>query len=214
MSHDISGHRTEYDFAGLHETEANADPFQQFGSWFQQVLALDLKLANAMVLATADSEGRPAARYVLLKEYNSEGFVFYTNGLSQKGRHMAKNPHAALVFYWREMHRQVRIEGKVEQLAAGKADSYFASRPRGSQLSTWVAPQSEILPDREYLYTRVEQLTSQFESQVIPRPDDWHGYRVVPHMIEFWQGQENRLHDRLVYHRSDTGNWTMSRLAP
>jgi len=214
MSHDISGHRTEYDYAGLHETAANTDPFQQFGLWFQEVLALDLKLANAMVVATADSEGRPAARYVLLKEFSSAGFVFYTHALSQKGRQMAENPQVALVFYWKEMHRQIRIEGRVEQLTADKADSYFASRPRGSQISTWVAPQSEILPDREYLYARVEELTSQFDNQKIPRPEDWLGYRVVPHMIEFWQGQENRMHDRLVYHRSDNGDWMMSRLAP
>jgi pyridoxamine 5'-phosphate oxidase len=214
MSHDISAHRIEYDYAGLHETAANADPFQQFGLWFQQVLALNLNLANAMVVATVDRVGRPTARYVLLKEYSSAGFVFYTHALSQKGRQLAQNPHAALVFYWREMHRQIRIEGRVERLAAEKADSYFASRPRGSQISTWVAPQSQTLPDREYLYTRVEELSRQFDSRQIPRPEDWLGYRVVPDMIEFWQGQENRLHDRLVYHRSASGDWRMSRLAP
>lgn len=214
MSHDLSGHRTEYDYAGLHESTVGPDPFHLFGLWFQEALALNIELANAMVVATADSDGRPAARYVLLKEYSSAGFVFYTNSLSQKGRQIEHNPHAALVFYWKEMHRQIRIEGRVEQLGADKADSYFATRPRGSQISTWVASQSEVVPDRESLYARVEELTTQFENQVIPRPDAWTGYRVVPTRVEFWQGQENRLHDRLVYHRNDSGDWSMSRLAP
>ncbi len=214
MSHDISNMRTEYTHTDLRESDVSPDPFHQFGVWFQEAMALDIKLANAMVVATADSQGRPTARYVLLKEYNHTGFVFYTNSLSQKGRQLAGNPRAALVLYWKEMHRQIRIEGVVEQVTKDQTDSYFATRPRGSQISAWVAPQSEIVPDRAWLQARVEEISQQFEGRTIPRPEDWTGYRVIPDLIEFWQGQENRLHDRLVYLRNDAGVWSPARLAP
>jgi len=211
---DLSTIRFEYEHAGLHEHELDSDPFAQFGQWLQAAMAHDKELANAMVLATADRDGRPSARYVLLKEFSNEGFVFYTNSLSQKGRELAENPRAALVFYWRQMHRQIRIEGNVEQLSADRADSYFASRPRGSQISTWAAPQSGIVPDRNFLQDRVTELSQQFENKTVPRPEDWVGYCVKPDTFEFWQGQENRLHDRLVYLRNETGMWTIARLAP
>lgn len=214
MSRDISGYRSEYGYEDLSESGASADPFEQFGRWFGQALALDIELANAMVVATADGEGRPSARYVLLKEYSPDGFIFYTNNLSRKGRQLAENPYAALVLYWREMHRQIRIEGSVEQLSADKADAYFATRPRGSQISAWVAPQSGIVPDRTSLRSRFDGLSRQFEGKAVPRPDDWTGYRVIPQLIEFWQGQENRLHDRLVYQCNGEGAWVRSRLAP
>ena len=214
MSRDISGYRSEYGYEDLSESEASTDPFEQFGRWFGQALALDIELANAMVVATADSEGRPSARYVLLKEYSRDGFIFYTNNLSRKGRQLAENPYAALVLYWREMHRQIRIEGSVEQLPADKADAYFATRPRGSQISAWVAPQSGIVPDRASLRARFDELSRQYNDKPVPRPEDWTGYRVIPQLIEFWQGQQNRLHDRLVYQRDNAEVWTLCRLAP
>ena len=214
MSHDISGHRSEYDYAGLHEAAVSADPFHQFGQWFQEAIALDIELVNAMVVATADGDGRPAARYVLLKEYSSAGFVFYTNSLSQKGRQFAVNPQAALLFYWKEMHRQIRIGGRVEQIADNRSDEYFASRPRGSQISAWVAPQSSVVPDHAWMQDRVTALSTQYENSSIPRPPDWTGYQVIPHWFEFWQGQENRLHDRLAYQRNTSGDWVITRLAP
>lgn len=214
MSNDISGVRSEYSHSDLRESEVSPDPFQQFDVWFQQAMGLKIELANAMVVATADSQGRPTARYVLLKDYSHAGFVFYTNSLSQKGRQLAENPHAALVLYWKEMHRQIRIEGAVEQISADQADNYFSTRPRGSQISAWAAPQSDIVPDRAWLHARVAELSKQFEGRSIPRPEDWAGYRVLPDLFEFWQGQENRLHDRLAYLRNDAGAWSLARLAP
>ena len=214
MSHDISNMRVDYNHADLLESEVSPDPILEFGIWFNAALGLNIELANAMLVATSDSQGRPTARYVLLKEYNHAGFVFYTNSLSQKGRQLAENPHAALVFYWKEMHRQIRIEGMVEQLTSDQADKYFATRPRGSQISAWVAPQSDIVPDRVCLQKRMEELSEQFDKQAVPRPEEWVGYRVIPDLIEFWQGQANRLHDRLIYLRKDDGAWTLARLAP
>ena len=211
---DISDLRLEYESIGLHEKDVDKDPVSQFGSWFQAALDRGIELANAMVLATADSKGRPTARYVLLKEYNNTGFVFYTNRLSRKGRDMEENPLAALVFYWKEMHRQVRIEGGVEQLPVEKADEYFKTRPRGSQISTWVAVQSDVIAGRENMKNKVTELTQRFLNRPVPRPESWAGYRVRPEVMEFWQGQENRLHDRIVYQREQSGKWIISRLAP
>jgi pyridoxamine 5'-phosphate oxidase len=214
VSQDISGYRSEYAYAGLHEDNVSADPFHQFGQWFQEAIALNIDLANAMVVATADANGQPAARYVLLKEYSSAGFVFYTNSLSQKGQQLAGNPQAALLFYWKEMHRQIRIEGRVVQIADSRSDEYFASRPRGSQISAWVAPQSSIVPSHAWMQDRVNALSSQYEDSTVPRPPDWTGYQVIPHWFEFWQGQENRLHDRLAYLQNASGDWVITRLAP
>lgn len=214
MSQDISSLRREYEAGGLHEEGVDKDPIRQFGIWFQAALDLGIDLANAMVLATADEDGTPTARYVLLKEYGEDGFIFYTNRLSQKGREMEKNPRVALVLYWREMHRQIRIEGGVEELPAEKIDAYFRSRPRGSQISAWVAPQSEVIASRDYLEAREAALIQEFDGKPVPRPEAWAGYRVKPVLIEFWQGQANRLHDRIRYRQVDADTWEINRLAP
>lgn len=214
MSRDLTDLRLEYTAGALAESDLHQDPVRQFESWFQKALELDMVMANAMVVATADENGRPSARYVLLKEYNSDGFIFYTHSRSRKGLEISKNPHAALVFYWRELHRQIRIEGRVEILSAERADRYFASRPRGSQISAWAAIQSQVISGRDYLQDRVQELSRKYLDRPVPRPDTWVGYLVRPDSMEFWQGQENRLHDRLIYQRGQDGTWKISRLAP
>jgi pyridoxamine 5'-phosphate oxidase len=214
MNHSYDSLRLEYEALGLHEEDIHKSPFLQFRHWFQAALDLKIDLANAMVLATANKNGMPDARYVLLKDYSERGFVFYTSSLSRKGRQLADNPYATLVFYWREMHRQIRVEGSVEQLPEDTSDSYFQTRPRGSQISAWVASQSEVIPDREYLKDREAALLRQYAGLPVPRPDNWTGYCVKPERIEFWQGQENRLHDRIQYQLTDTSEWSISRLAP
>lgn len=214
MNQDLSDLRQEYISRGLHEEDVLDDPVKQFDLWFQEVQMMDIDLANAMVIATAGSDGKPSARYVLLKEYSHEGFVFYTSSLSQKGRELNERPQAALVFYWKELHRQIRVEGQVERLSAQAADNYFESRPRGSQISAWVAPQSEEIPDQKYMHDKFHELTEEYQGQPIPRPDVWLGYRVIPELFEFWQGQENRLHDRIVYLPEKSGGWSIRRLAP
>ena len=214
MSRDLSDVRREYIHRGLREEDVDDNPVRQFDVWFQEVLSLDIDMANAMVLATSSADGQPSARYVLLKEYGESGFVFYTSSLSRKGAELRLNPHAALVLYWRELHRQVRIEGSVEVLPESEADRYFDSRPRGSRISAMAATQSAIIASREWLESRVVQIESESGEGLLPRPEGWLGYRVVPREIEFWQGQENRLHDRLVYRRADSGDWQIVRLAP
>jgi pyridoxamine 5'-phosphate oxidase len=214
MSRDISGLRQDYISKSLHENDMHKDPVTQFDSWFQEALDHGIELANAMVLATADRDGKPAARYVLLKEYGKEGFIFYTDSASNKGEQLEDNPQAALVLYWSKLHRQIRIEGSVELLPPEKADEYFLSRPHGSQITTLVAPQSSTISSREFMYKKAEELAQQFHDQAVPRPTSWLGYCVRPVLFEFWQGQENRLHDRLVYRQDNGGNWILSRIAP
>lgn len=214
MNHDLSELRLEYIAKGLHEDDIENDPVNQFARWFSEVLQLEVSMANAMVLATADEHGSPDARYVLLKDYSDSGFVFYTNSLSQKGSQLQHRPEAALVFYWKELHRQVRIKGNVERLTEEDADAYFSSRPRGSRISTLVATQSEAVPDQKFLHDRYLVLLDQYSEDTIPRPAEWSGYRVIPQAVEFWQGQENRLHDRILYTRENAKNWKITRLAP
>lgn len=204
----------EYISDGFNESDLFAEPLDQFKKWFSEVIDLDIDMGNAMVVATADSSGNPSARYVLLKDYDENGFVFYTNSLSRKGAELKDRPNAALLFYWKELNRQVRIEGYVSVLDSDNADEYFRSRPRGSQISAWVANQSEVIPDQNYMYTRFEDLSREYDGIDVKRPPAWSGYQVVPNHYEFWQGQENRLHDRLVYRKSDTNNWEIIRLAP
>jgi pyridoxamine-phosphate oxidase len=214
MKQGLSDLRQEYISRGLHEDEVAADPISQFDIWFQEVMKLEINLPNVMVLATVGSNGQPSARNVLLKDYNAEGFVFYTNSLSQKGKELLENPQAALVFYWKELHRQIRIEGQVEQLSPTHADKYFSSRPRGSQISAWVATQSEVIPGQNFMHDQVNELTKRYTDLPIPRPESWLGYRVIPELFEFWQGQENRLHDRIIYRLGGTQDWSIHRLAP
>jgi pyridoxamine 5'-phosphate oxidase len=166
-----------------------------------------------MTLATSTKDGKPSARIVLLKGYDEKGFVFYTNYESHKGLELAENPNAALVFFWKEIERQIRIEGIVEKISATESDAYFFSRPEGSRISAWASPQSTIIETRELLETNVQRYTAEFKNS-IPRPPHWGGYRVMPLKIEFWQGRSNRLHDRIQYTKTTEGSWKAERLAP
>jgi pyridoxamine 5'-phosphate oxidase len=211
----IADLRQNYTLAGLSETDVTAHPIQQFQVWFQQALEANLIEPNAMTLATATPDGKPTARIVLLKGFSEEGFIFYTNYESQKGQQLIANPYAALVFLWDKLERQVRIEGKVEQLQPKESEAYFHSRPRASQLGAWVSDQSRVIRDREILEQKLTALKTQYtEDTTIPLPPHWGGFRVVPNRIEFWQGRPNRLHDRLVYDLQTDGGWQIQRLAP
>ena len=208
----IADLRQEYMRAGLSEADALADPFAQFERWFQDALAAQLPLANAMTLATVTDQGAPDARIVLLKGVDQGGFVFYTNYESRKGRELAARPLACLVFLWSQLERQVRIEGAVTKVTHAESDAYFATRPPGARVSAAASAQSEVVADRAALEAEVGKLTATW-GQNPPRPAHWGGYRIVPSQIEFWQGRENRLHDRLLYRQGAAG-WTIERLAP
>jgi pyridoxamine 5'-phosphate oxidase len=210
---DASRLRKEYTRAGLREVDVDPDPIVQFHEWFEKVIEADLHEPNAMILATATGEGRPSARTVLLKGYDERGFVFYTNYEGRKARELEANPLCALLFYWGELERQVRIEGRVSRLSVEESDAYFLSRPRGSRLGAWASEQSRPVKDRSVLEERVKALEAEYEGREIPRPPYWGGYRVEPEVIEFWQGRENRLHDRIVYRR-DEERWKRERLQP
>ncbi len=210
---DAASLRKEYTRSGLHETDMNPDPIVQFNEWFEETLAAGLHEPNAMIVATAAANGRPSARTVLLKGYDERGFVFYTNYEGRKARELDANPACALLFYWGELERQVRIEGCASRISNEESDAYFASRPRGSRLGTWASEQSRPVEDRRVLEERVRDLEAEYEGRGVPRPPFWGGYRVAPDTIEFWQGRENRLHDRLVYSRVGDG-WRIDRLQP
>jgi pyridoxamine 5'-phosphate oxidase len=214
MSISFAELREEYETHGLSEGDLAADPFVQFQTWFGQAVTAGLPQPNAMTLATATLDGRPSARMVLLKGLDSQGFVFFTNYESRKAGDLEANPWAALVFFWVEFHRQVRVEGHVERVAARESDEYFASRPPGSQLGAWASPQSQIIEGRVPLEARVRELEAEYAEREIERPPFWGGYCVRPAAIEFWQGRLNRLHDRLRYRRDDSGAWVVERLAP
>ena len=188
-------------------------PMDQFRRWFDEALAADLHEPNAMTVATATPDGRPSARVVLLKGFDERGFVFYTNYEGRKGRELGENPHAALTFYWGELERQVRIEGLASRIPGEESDAYYESRPRGSRLGAWASAQSCEVGGREFLEERLHRLEAEYEGRQINRPPFWGGYRVEPEVVEFWQGRENRLHDRLVYRRASDG-WEVVRLQP
>jgi pyridoxamine 5'-phosphate oxidase len=209
---DLANLRQEYMRAGLAEADALADPLAQFERWFGDALAAGLPLANAMTLATVAGTGAPDARVVLLKGVEDGGFVFYTNYESRKGRQLAARAEACLVFLWTQLERQVRVEGGVAKVSAAESDAYFATRPAGSRLSAWASPQSSVVAGRAALEESVAARRRQFGDDP-PRPPHWGGYRLAPARIEFWQGRENRLHDRLLYTRGADG-WTRERLAP
>ena len=210
---DASSLRKEYTSAGLDKADLDPDPIVQFHRWFEKVVDADLHEPNAMTLATATRDGRPSARVVLLKGYDERGFVFYTNYEGRKAGELEANPTCALLFYWGALERQVRIEGRASRLSGEESDAYFSSRPRGSRLGAWASQQSLPVEDRSVLEQRVRELEAEYEGREIPRPPFWGGYRVEPEVIEFWQGRESRLHDRLVYHRY-RGGWEIERLQP
>ena len=197
---------------GLAEASVDPDPFEQFERWMREAIDAKLSLANAMTLAPVSEEGTPDARTVLLKGGDGGGFVFYTNDASRKGRQLDANPAACLSFLWSEIERQVRIEGSVEQVSAAESDAYFATRPLGARHAAWASAQSERVADRAELERALEAMRAR-HGQNPPRPPHWGGYRLMPVAIEFWQGRENRLHDRLLYRRT-SGAWTIERLAP
>ncbi len=204
--------RQEYRFKSLDENDVAADPLQQFQRWFEEALNAQLPEPNAMTLATATRDGRPSARIVLLKGADQRGFVFFTNYRSRKGREIEDNPQASLTFLWIELERQVRIEGRVEKVPRAESEQYFAGRPLPSRIGAWASPQSEVLPERAWLEARFVEAQQRFGDNV-PCPEHWGGYRVVPEVVEFWQGRVSRLHDRLVYRREGDG-WRVERLGP
>ncbi|MBD2500609.1 pyridoxamine 5'-phosphate oxidase [Anabaena azotica] len=213
MDKTIADLRKDYTLEGLSETEIDPNPFIQFKKWFEQALAAQLPEPNAMTIATTKPDGKPSARMVLLKDFDERGFVFFTNYNSRKGQELAQNPQAALVFWWAELERQVRILGSVEKVSESESDYYFESRPAKSRLGAWASNQSEIITSREILEQRMQELQSKYENQEIPRPPHWGGLRVIPTEIEFWQGRSSRLHDRLLY-TLDDGSWKIQRLSP
>ena len=210
----IADLRKEYMKETLSEHDVEKDPFQQFGKWWTEILETSADEANAMTLATATPEGLPTARIVLLKGYDRNGFVFFTNYESRKGKELLENPHACLLFFWGVLERQVRIEGICEKVSEEDSDSYFHSRPEGSRIGAWVSPQSQVIKGREVLDEKLSEISSKYADGSVPRPPHWGGYVVVPRVIEFWQGRPSRLHDRIRYSLDASGNWNIERLAP
>lgn len=212
---DLHDKRKIYEKGALLETDAKANPIEQFRDWYYEAEEHpQIAEANAMAISTVESDGCPRTRMVLLKNYDWDGFIFYTNYLSRKGRALQDNPHIGLHFFWPPLERQVIIKAKAEQIAPNLSDGYFHSRPRGSQLGAVVSPQSEVIPNRDYLEEKLKTLEEQYDGQEIPRPEYWGGYKAVPYEIEFWQGRPNRLHDRLLYQLTEDGDWLTVRLAP
>ncbi|MGH9199919.1 MAG: pyridoxamine 5'-phosphate oxidase [Vicinamibacterales bacterium] len=210
----ISDLRREYASRALIESEAQDDALRQFDMWFEEAMSASLMEVNAMTLATVSPSGEPSARIVLLKAFDERGFVFFTNYESAKGRDLEANPKACLLFFWAELERQIRITGNVSRVSAEECVAYFHSRPFESQIGAWASHQSRVLPDRAALEAQYAVLLETHRGQEVPLPAYWGGYRVAPRQIEFWQGRESRLHDRLLYTRKDDGTWSRVRLAP
>ncbi|MCB0167694.1 MAG: pyridoxamine 5'-phosphate oxidase [Anaerolineae bacterium] len=206
--------RIEYESPSLRRNNLKANPLEQFKVWLDEAIAADIIEPQAMTLSTATIDGIPSARTVLLRGFDERGFVFYTNYQSQKGRELAENPHAALTFYWSVLHRQVRIAGSVSRVSSEDSDSYFKSRPEGSKIGAWASKQSQVLRSRAELEREVKEFETEFKDKEIPRPLYWGGYRLAPDVIEFWQGQTSRLHDRFRYVRENDESWLIQRLSP
>jgi pyridoxamine 5'-phosphate oxidase len=211
---DPNAARYEHAAHGLRRRDLDSDPIKQFGNWFTAAIEAGIRDVNAMSLATAGRNAKPSVRVVLLKGFGHDGFVFFTNYESEKGRHLAENPYAALAFYWIELDRQVRINGAVEKTSRDESDHYFHSRSIGSQLGAWASRQSEVVDGRRVLDARMAEVTERYGDKPIPLPPLWGGYRLKPDTMEFWQGRPNRLHDRFRYVRRADGSWQIDRLAP
>jgi pyridoxamine 5'-phosphate oxidase len=210
---DLTDVRREYESHGITRKDMDPDPFVQFGRWLQRARDLELLDSTAMTLATADPAGRPSARIVLLKHFDEDGFCWYTDSRSQKGRELEANPQAALLFHWRDLSRQVRVHGRVARLPAEDAEQYFLMRPEGSRFSAAASHQSSVVERRASLEDEVLRLRAAYPDGDVPRPPAWLGYRLTPDYFEFWQGQDNRLHDRIVY-QPESGGWVMQRISP
>lgn len=210
----IANLRQEYAAQTLLESEVAPNPIDQFEKWWQQALQSQIVEPNAMTLATASNDGVPSARIVLLKGFDQEGFVFYTNYQSYKGMQLEENPKACLVFFWKELERQVKVVGLVSRVPQQESDEYFASRPEGSRIGAWTSPQSQVIENREWLDSRYQQLVKEMGGTRIQRPPHWGGYIVKPVIMEFWQGRPSRLHDRIQYTLEESGKWKIERLAP
>jgi len=211
---EIQNLRKDYSAAVLTEKEVKQDPISMFDKWFNDAIAADVMEPNAMTLATATINGHPSARIVLLKGFNKEGFMFYTNYLSRKGKEMAKNPLASVVFFWGELERQVRIEGTIEKLSREESEAYFHSRPKASQLGALASAQSQEIIGRKDLEAKMAELETEYADKDVPKPSYWGGYILKPRLVEFWQGRRSRLHDRIIYKKIDNKNWKIARLAP
>lgn len=210
---DLADIRRDYSREELNEEHVARDPFEQFRLWMDEAIAAEIPEPTAMCLSTADTEGRPSSRMVLLKGFDKEGFVFYTNYNSHKGRELAENPYVAITFFWPELERQIRISGRTSKVSAEESDEYFKSRPFTSRLGAWASEQSQPINSKTVVMTRAAKLALKYATGNVPRPPHWGGYRVVPHEIEFWQGRPSRLHDRIVYKNIDA-EWKISRLSP
>ena len=214
---DLADMRLSYQKGGLTKSSVEANPVAQFNNWFEEAQAADLTEPNAMIIATVSPERQPVTRTVLLKYFDENGFVFFTNYTSEKAHHIEHNPNVSLQFLWLDLERQVRIEGRAEKISTAESIKYFSRRPKGSQIGAWVSHQSEIISSKSLLKAQYEKLVDKFKHGDVPFPDFWGGYRVVPTKVEFWQGGENRLHDRIVYtrkNRDDAPSWSIERLAP
>lgn len=209
----IADIRKDYQLAALDEAATGDDPLAFFSKWFGEAQTAKVGEVNAFTLATVDADAKPHARIVLLKALDAAGFTFFTNYNSKKGQNIADNPYAAAVFFWMELERQVRIEGRIEKVSAAESDEYFLSRPEGSRLGAWSSPQSTVIPARDVLDENYTQYAKEFGTN-IPRPPHWGGYRIIPASIEFWQGRASRMHDRILFTKDTNGNWSKCRLAP
>lgn len=210
---DLSDMRKSYERAELNESDATSAPLQIFDKWFKEALKAKVPEPNAMTLATVSADGRPSTRVLLIKSYDNQGLVWFTNYNSRKGKELDNNPYAAIQFHWPELERVIRIEGKVEKISAQESDAYFAKRPLDSRIGAWASPQSQVIPSRALLVENAARYAAKFLLRP-PRPDHWGGYRLTPDTWEFWQGRKSRLHDRLRYRLTDEGDWMLERLAP
>ena len=214
MHNNIADIRRDYSHKSLSEKDVDASAIRQFEKWWHEAVNSKIDEVNAMTLATASIDALPSARIVLLKEVNEKGFVFFTNYESYKAQQLAENPKACLVFFWKELERQVRITGLIEKISSKQSDDYFQSRPESSRIGAWASPQSRVIEDREWLDEKFNELVNKMEGTAIPRPPHWGGYIVKPVVIEFWQGRPSRLHDRIQYSLDENGEWKIERLAP